>query len=445
MQKKRLIVEGARVMDPSRDLDAEGHLVADDGEIVACGAGPVPTELGASDGPDILRLDARGLILSPGFWDLHVHFREPGQEDKETVATGSAAAAAGGFTHVVTMPNTDPVVDSAGTVALVRQRGVEAGLCRLMPSAAITVGLRSDALCEYDDLISAGAVAFTDDGRPVEDGALMRRALEYTRMLGVPVITHAEDLALSRGGSMNEGVWSTRLGIQGIPRAAEVVAVARDIELARLTGGRLHVAHVSCRESVELIRRAKDAGLAVTGETAPHFLDLTDADCAAYDARFKMNPPLREMEDQLVLIDALADGTLDVIATDHAPHTVAEKDRPFGEAPFGVIGLETSFAVSHDRLVHRGGMKLMRLIELMSTAGARIMGLPGGTLRPGVRADFTLIDTREHWTVREADLRSKGRNCPWLGHSLTGRVVATYLDGHPTYARTKLARATAQA
>lgn len=427
----RLVVVNARLIDPSRGLDGPGHLVADHGVVVSCDLGPVPPALAGEAGEAMPahRIDAKGTVLSPGLWDVHVHFREPGQEDKETVATGCAAAAAGGFTHVVTMPNTVPPIDTAAAVELVLQRARGAGTCRVHPAAAITRGLNGTEMCEYDDLASAGAVAFTDDGRWVMDGAIMRRALEYTRMLGLPVITHAEDANLSRGGSMHEGSWSTRLGLRGNPAAAEIVAVARDLELVRLTGGRLHVAHVSCQRVVDLVRRAKAEGLAVTAETAPHFLDFTDADCANYDTRFKMNPPLRTPADQEALIEGLVDGTLDCIATDHAPHTGTEKERPFGEAPFGVIGLETSFAAAHDRLVRRGPLSLPRLLQLMTTGPARIIGLPGATLQPGTPADLTLIDPDEHWTPRDGDLRSKSHNCPWLGRSLKGRVVATYLQG----------------
>ncbi len=434
----RLVIENARLVDPARQLDCEGHLVCEGGEVLASGQGPAPEDL-KKDAEE--RLDARGLVLAPGLWDIHVHFREPGQEDKETIATGAKAAAIGGFTDVVSMPNTSPVVDTAGTVHLILDKARVAGLCRLHPTGAITMGLKSEAMVEYADLVDAGAVGFTDDGRPVEDGGLMRRAMDYSRILGVPMITHAEDLTLSAGGSMHEGAWSTRLGLRGIPYAAEVSCIARDIELARLTGAHLHVAHVSSKLAVDLIRRAKEDGLQVTAETAPHFLDLTDADCVDYDTRFKMNPPLRTMHDQEALVVGLADGTLDCIATDHAPHTETEKNRPFGEAPFGVIGLETAFAVSHDRLVRRGSMGLLRLIELMSTAGARIMGLPGGSLAPGSRSDFTLIDPEESWTPRVEDLGSKGRNCPWLGRALTGRVVATHLEQDFSFRRTSLGAA----
>jgi dihydroorotase len=425
------ILDNVRVVDPSRNLDARGHLVCREGRILACAEGDLPAELrelGESE-----RRDGTGRIVVPGLWDMRVHFREPGFEDRETIATGCAAAVAGGFTDVVTMPNTRPRCDTAGTLVLVRERGERAGMCRVHPAAAITLGLEGKAMCEYGDLVDAGAVAFTDDHRWVADGGIMRHAMEYSRALGVPVISHPEDHALSREGCMHEGPWSTRLGLPGLPTAAEVSAVARDIELARLTGAHLHVPHVSCRASVQLIRNAKSEGLRVSAETAPHLLCFTDADCSTYDTNFKMRPPLRSAGDQEALVEGLMDGTIDVIASDHAPHTVANKERSFAHAPFGVIGLETSFAACHDRLVRRGRMSLLRLVELMSTAPARIMGKPGGSLEPGRRADFTLIDVQESWVPRESDLRSKGRNCPWLGSPLTGRVLATYVEGNCVY------------
>ncbi|HKI83841.1 MAG TPA: dihydroorotase, partial [Candidatus Krumholzibacteria bacterium] len=341
----------------------------------------------------------------------------------------------GGFTNVVTMPNTSPPVDTAGTVSYILRKAKQADLCTVHPTGAISAGLKSQSMVEYGDLVDAGAVGFTDDGRPVEDGGLMRHAMEYSRILKVPIITHAEDLSLSAHGVMHEGSWSTRLGLRGIPYAAEAACIARDLELCRLTGAHLHVAHVSSRRAATLIRHAKEEGIRVTAETAPHFLDLSDADCAEYDSRFKMNPPLRTLSDQEALVEALADGTIDCIATDHAPHTPSEKNQPFADAPFGVIGLETSFAVCHDRLVRRGPLSVSKLVELMSTAGARIMGLSGGTLAPGSRSDFTLIDLDETWTPRLKDLRSKGQNCPWLGRSLTGRVVATHRGEGFSYRR----------
>ena len=432
MQPHRsLILENARIVDPSRGIDASGHLIAHDGKIVACDKGQAPHVEGLSDAE---RIDLRGRVVAPGLWDLHVHFREPGQEDKETLASGCAAAVAGGFTDVVTMPNTTPPIDSAAAIEFVKARAATTKLCRVHPGGAITMGLAGTVMCEYGDMVDAGAVAFTDDGRPVMDGGVMRRAMESSRLLGVPMITHAEDLNLSRGGAMHEGTWSTRLGLPGIPYAAEVTAIARDLELARLTGAHLHVAHISCAAGVELLRRAKHDGLRVTGETAPHFLEFTHADCKDYHTSFKMNPPLRREEDQLALVEALADGTIDCIATDHAPHTSTEKDRPFGEAPFGVIGLETSFAACHDRLVRRGPLKLLQLIDLMSRRPAALLGQEVG-LAPGHQADFVVIDDELDWVVRENEFQSQGRNCPWIGRKLHGRVLATVLGGRFVYRR----------
>lgn len=429
MATHRIVIDNARLVDPSRNMDATGHLVVEDGRIETSGEGPAPKV------SDAQRIDAAGRAVVPGLWDVHVHFREPGQEDKETIESGCAAAAAGGFTDVVTMPNTAPPIDTPTAIEFVRARAAAAGKCRVHPSGAITRGLSGEEMCEYGDMVDRGAAAFTDDGRPVMDSGLMRRAMEYSKILGVPMITHAEDLNLSRGGCMHEGRWSTRLGLPGIPYAAEVTAISRDIELARLSGAHLHVAHISCAAGVELLREAKADGLRVTGETAPHFLCFTDADTAGYSTSFKMNPPLRQQVDQDALIEALADGTIDCIATDHAPHTVTEKEQTFGEAPFGVIGLETSFSASYERLVERGPLSLLDLVRLMSERPARILGMEGGSLSPGVPADFALIDTEQRWTLQASDLRSKGRNCPWLGREMQARVLATYLGGEPTHLR----------
>lgn len=430
-QQRPLLVDGAHLVDPASGLDGPGHLLVEGGRVAAVGEGPAPDELRGRDGVEVV--DAGGKYLVPGLIDIHVHLREPGQEDKEDIASGSAAAAAGGFTTVVAMPNTTPAIDTASAVRLVIDRAAEAGLCRVLPSGAITRGLGGEEMVEYADLVAAGAVAFTDDGRPVMDGGLMRRAMAYSNMLGVPMITHAEDLNLSANGAMHEGRWSTRLGLRGIPYAAEVTAIARDIELARITGAHLHVAHVSCAQGVELVRRAKSDGLRVTAETAPHFLWFTDSDCAGYDPNFKMNPPLRTQADQESLVGALEDGTIDVIATDHAPHSPTDKDAPFAQAPMGVIGLETSFAACHDRLVRRGPLDLPRLVELMSAAPARILNGPWGTLAEGAPADLALLDADEAWVPRASDLRGKSRNCPWLGRSLTGRVRGTWLGGVRTH------------
>ena len=428
-----MIITGAHVVDPARGIDAIGHLVVRDGEILACGEGDLPAEYGKIEGAT--RRDAKGLVLAPGLFDLRAHLREPGFEDSETIATGCAAAAAGGYTNIVAMPNTRPCADTPGAIELVRARSAQVGLCRAHPVAALTIGMQGEKMVEYGDLFDAGAVAFSDDMVWLRNSGLMRHAMESIRMLGVPIVSHPEDASLSPNGTMHEGTWSTRLGLIGIPAAAEVSAIARDIELARLTGAHLHVPHVSTRQGVQAIRAAKAQGVRVTAETTPHHVFFTDADCRDYDTSFKVKPPLRSASDQEALIEGLIDGTIDVIASDHAPHTETDKERTFAHAPFGVIGLETAFAAAHDRLVERGPLSLSRLVELMSTAPARILGQPGGSLEPGGPADFTLIDAEDTWTPRADALWSRGRNCPWLGRSLTGRVHATYLAGRCTYDR----------
>lgn len=428
---RTLVYDKLRIVDPARQLDVLGHLVVGEGRVLASGEGPAPQEFASS--LDVERRDASGLCAVPGFFDLRTHLREPGYEDRETIESGCAAAAAGGFTDIAPMPNTRPCVDTPGAVLLVIDRARAKGSCRVHPVGALTREMEGTVMVEYADLVASGAVAFTDDLNWVRDSGLMRHAMEYCNMLRVPVISHPEDPTLTRHGVMHEGTWSTRLGLAGLPAAAEVSALARDIELARLTGAHLHLPHVSCRASVQLIRAAKQQGLRVTAETTPHHVYFTDADCGHYHTSFKMKPPLRSQDDQDALVEALADGTLDAIASDHAPHTGTDKDRTFPHAPFGVIGLETAFAAAHDRLVKRGPLSLLRLVELMSTAPARILGRPGGNLEPGGPADFALIDLEASWTPRADALWSKGRNCPFVGRALTGRVLATMLGGRATF------------
>ncbi len=425
------IYQKIRVLDPASDIDLTGHVVIEDGKITALGEGPAPVDDPADDAAE--QIDGKGLVMAPGFFDLRAHFREPGFEDAETLQTGSAAAAAGGYTDVLAMPNTRPAADTPGAMLLVRERGERAGYARLHPAAALTRGMEGSIMNEFGDLVDAGAVALTDDANWVADSGLMRHALEYSLMLGVTVISHPDDASLSRDGFMHEGSWSTRLGLRGMPAAAEVSAVARDIELARLTGAHLHVPHVTCRASVQLIRAAREQGVRVTAEATPHHITFTHADCSTYDTHFKMKPPLRSDDDRLALIEALQDGTISAIASDHSPHTVTAKERTFAHAPFGVIGLETAFAASHDRLVVNGDLSLARLIELMSTAPARILGKSPATLSIGSDADLVILDPAETWEVDESDLRSKGRNCPWIGRSLTGRVRSTLLGGRETF------------
>ncbi len=378
-------------------------------------------------------LDGKGLVCAPGLVDVHVHFREPGQEEKETIATGSRAAAAGGFTAVVTMPNTTPPVDSAPMVRYILDRADEAGLCRVFPTAAISKGQQGETLTEFGDLVGAGAVGFTDDGRPVMHGKLMQYALQYSKMLGVPVACHAEDLHLAGGGVMHAGYWSTKLGLAGMPRLAEDTMIFRDVELAKTTGGHLHVAHVSTKGAVDIIRRGKEAGANVTAEVTPHHLSLDHSCCRDFSPRFKMNPPLREESDIEALTQGLVDGVIDCVATDHAPHTAMEKELMLDQAPFGVVGLETALAVCNTYLVQEGKLDLGQLVHRMSEAAAEIYNLPAGRLEEGADADFMLFDPAESWTVAPEALYAKSKNTPYAGETLTGRVKATFLRGRLTH------------
>ena len=373
------------------------------------------------------------MVCASGFIDLHVHFREPGQEEKETVASGCRAAAAGGFTGVVTMPNTKPAIDNPGLVRYVIDRGKESGLCRAFPTGAISPASRGEGLTEFGAMVEAGAVGFTDDGLPVSDGGLMSNALRFAKMLGVPIVSHAEDLSIVGSGVMHAGYWSARLGLSGMSRVSEDSAVFRDVELARATGGHLHVAHVSTQGAVDIIRKAKAEGVNVTAEAAPHHFSLDHSRCRDYSPLFKMNPPLREAEDVAAIADGLADGTIDCIATDHAPHTATEKEYQFDQAPFGVIGLETAFAVAVTYLVKDGKMDLGTLIRCMSERPAELMHLPAGGLTEGAGADFVLLDPDREWTVDVSDFHSQSRNSPFIGETLTGKVLATFLRGRLTY------------
>ncbi|MDD5719896.1 MAG: dihydroorotase [Candidatus Krumholzibacteria bacterium] len=420
------LVTGVRLIGGGKVSARPGFLHVKKGRLEAIGEGR-PTLAGLPE------LAADGLFCAPGFVDTHVHFREPGQEEKETVATGSRAAAAGGFTAVVTMPNTDPAIDNAGMVRYVSDRGREAGLCRVLPAGAISVGRQGETMAELGAMVEAGAVAFTDDGSPVQNGRLMASALQYARLLGVPIMSHAEDLTIVAGGCMHGGYWSMRLGLSAMPRAGEDAAVFRDIELARATGGHLHVAHVSTRGAVEIIRRAKADGVRVTAEATPHHFSLDHGRCRDYSPLFKMNPPLRESEDVAAVADGLADGTLDCIATDHAPHTDTEKELQFDQAPFGVIGLETAFAAGVTYLVRGGKLDLGRLVQCLTERPAAVLGLPLGKLEEGGDADFVLLDPEREWVVTRETLRSRSRNSSFLGETLKGRVLATFLRGRLTW------------
>ena len=421
----KILIRGGRVIDPSCELDQVADVLIEDGRITGVER--------AIEAEAARIVDATGLVVAPGLVDMHVHFREPGFEYKENVESGSRAAAAGGFTSVACMPNTDPVLDNEALVARIVRLGNDAGLCRVHPIAAITKGQRGDELTEMRLLRDAGAVGFSDDGKPVASSRVMRRALEYAQITGSPVISHSEDLALSAGGHMNEGAVSTRLGIPGIPAASEDIAVAREVRLAEVTHGRLHVCHVSSARSVAILRDAKERGVRVTAEATPHHFTLTDESVEGFDTNFKMNPPLRSERDRLAIVDGLADGTLDAIATDHAPHAELEKLVEFDRAPFGIIGLESSLPLSLTMLVRGGALELRTLIDRMSTQPARILGLEGGTLRPGAAADVVLFDAEVLRTFERADVYSKSTNTPFLGREMTGRVLLTLLEGRATF------------
>ncbi len=390
---------------------------------------------GAAAAFEIDTLDAAGAVLAPGLVDVHVHLREPGQSAKETIATGTRAAAAGGFTSIMCMPNTNPVVDTPAQVEWVLQRAKAAGHCRVLPIAAVTVGQNGEQLTEFLALRDAGAVALSDDGRPVMSAAVMRHALEYATHAGLAIICHEEDLTLRGAGQMNEGAVATRLGYAGIPNAAESVMVRRDCDLAALTGGRAHFAHLSCAESLDGLRDGKRRGLGVSGETCPHYWTLTDDAVPEFGTQAKMNPPLRTERDRCAVIEAIVDGTLDCFATDHAPHTALEKDQPFDAAPNGIVGLETALALTLTHLVRPGHITLTRALELWTDAPRRLFALPPVELAAGFPADLVLIDPDEAWEVDPEAFESKGRSTPFAGARVTGRVQVTICEGRITHAR----------
>jgi dihydroorotase len=419
-----LLLRGGRVIDPSRNFDEPADVLIQDGKIAAVGRG-----VGAPDGTDVR--DVRDHVVAPGLVDVHVHLREPGNEDVETVATGARAAAAGGFTAVCAMPNTDPVTDNQAAVGFIVRQSVRAGLTRVYPIGAISVGQRGERLSEFGEMVGAGAVAVSDDGKPVVSSHLMRTALEYARTFDIPVADHCEEPTLAVGGVMHEGLVSARLGLKGIPSAAEEIMVARDVTLAGLTGGHVHLCHISTRGSVEVIRRAKEQGIRVTAEVTPHHLVLTDRACERYDTHAKMNPPLREAADVAALRAALKEGVVDCIASDHAPHAYDAKEAAFDDAPFGIVGLETAFGVAYTELVVNGILTLPELIHRMSTAPASVFRLPGGggTLGQGAVADIVVLDVTDPWTVDPTAFCSKSRNTPFAGRVLTGRATLTLVGG----------------
>ncbi|HEX2722340.1 MAG TPA: dihydroorotase [Gemmatimonadaceae bacterium] len=417
-----LLLRGGRVLDPSRNVDTVGDVFISDGKIESSGE-----RLGDPDGAQIV--DCDGLIVSPGFIDVHCHLREPGREDVETIASGARAAAAGGFTAVCAMPNTDPVTDNQAAVGFIIRQAQRANAARVHVIGAISVGQKGETLAEMGEMVAAGAVAVSDDGRPVVSAHLMRTALEYARSFGIPVIDHCEEPTLANGGSMNEGFVSARLGLKGIPSEAEEIMVIRDILLARRTGGHVHLAHMSTHGSVELIRWGKERGINVTAEVCPHHISLTEDRVLTYDANAKMNPPLRTEKDVEALRDAVEDGTIDMIATDHAPHHYDEKEREFADAPNGIVGLETALAVCVTNLVETRHIDFGTLVEKMSCAPARLFGLPGGTLAAGSPGDVTVFDPARSWRVDPLGFLTKGRNTPYAGSTLIGRAVCTIVGG----------------
>ena len=374
--------------------------------------------------------DGRGLHLSPGFVDIHVHLREPGFEYKETIQTGTRAAVEGGFTSIACMPNTDPAIDEKSVVEFVIKKSQIAGLAKVYPIAAATVGRKGETLTEYGALVEAGAVAVSDDGNPVTSAQMVRRVMEYSAHFGIPFIEHCEDQSTSAGGVMHEGYYSTKLGLRGVPSYSEEICLARDLIILNSVPSRFHAAHMSTRGSVELIRAAKERGLAVTAETAPHYLCFVDADLEGFDTRLKINPPIRSEEDQEALIEGLKDGTLDCVASDHAPHAPQEKQVEFDEAPPGAIGLETTFSVLMTRLVKKGVLDVPGMVSLITHRAARALGIPGGTLEKGAAADLTLFDPDEEWTVEAQNLHSKSTNSPYIGQRLFGKVKHTIVDGN---------------
>ncbi len=437
---KRLL-KGGRLVDPAAGIDGDFDILIEGDRIAR-----VDRDLPASwaDAGHVVSIP-RGLVICPGLIDMHVHLREPGQEHKETVATGTAAAVAGGFTAVACMPNTNPVNDNAGVTELILRKAKEAGLARVYPIGAVSRGQQGEQLADIAELRAAGCVAVTDDGHPVASALLARRALEYTSMFDMPMIEHCEDLSLKGEGCAHEGPRAAELGLRGIPGAAESVMAARDVLLAEMTGGHVHIAHMSAWTTLEAVRQGKHRGVKVTCEVAPHHFTLTDdwlADPVPYDTNTKMNPPLREARDRDAMLAGIADGSVDAIATDHAPHHYDEKQVEYDRAPFGIVGLETAIPLALDRLVHSGLIRLSRLIELMAVNPARILRIPGGTLAVGGPADITILAPDLEVTIDRARFRSRSKNTPFHGWTLRGGVAATVVGGRVVFANPEVATLT---
>ncbi len=425
-----LHIQNARVIDPAAKRDAVGDVFIRDGLFV--------DSLNAAEKKRAKKIDATGLVACPGLVDVHVHFREPGQTHKETIATGSRAAAAGGFTTVVCMPNTSPVADNAGTIQFIKDAVRRDAVIRVLPTGCITVGMKGQALAPIGSLKRAGVVAITDDGDCVQSNELMRRACEYAKMFDLPIMDHCQDHSMTVGAVMNEGVMSTRLGLRGWPNAAEDLIVARNVILSEHTGAHIHLQHISSRHSVDIIRRAKARGVKITAEATPHHIALTDESLATYDTHFKMNPPLRTEEDRRAIIAGLRDGTIDIVATDHAPHTDYEKDKEFDFAPNGILGLETALPVTLGILVRQEKFKLPFVVDLLTRRPAALLGLPSGTLAAGAEADLCLFNSDEDWTYDAKAGFSKSSNSPWHGTTLTGRVKTTVFAGEIVFDHGKI-------
>ncbi len=431
----RLLIANGYVIDPAQGTNTGKNLLIDDGRVVGLSSHAD----GVPEGAEVF--DATGLVVAPGFIDMHVHLREPGHEYKETIASGAGAAVAGGFTTVCAMPNTDPINDNAAVTRFVIEQAERAGLASVFPIGAITKNSAGTELAEMGEMKDAGIIAVSDDGRPVPTAGMMRRAMEYARGFDLPVIDHCEDKSLARGGMMHEGHWSLVLGLRGMPAAAEEVDAERNCLLAELTGARVHLAHVSTRGAIEAVRRAKEKGLPVTCEAAPHHWALTDKAVRDYDTNTKMSPPLRSQDHVDAILAGLRDGTVDAIASDHAPHHADEKELEYDQAPFGIVGLETAVGLAMERLVNEGVISLERLVELCSTNPARILNLEArGTLRAGARADVTILDPEFAWVFDAAQSKSRSRNTPFDGFTFRGAAVATLVGGrivylHPDYTR----------
>ncbi|MEO6222434.1 MAG: dihydroorotase [Vicinamibacterales bacterium] len=423
------LLKGGRVVDPRAGRDGHFDIRIENGCVAAIGK-DLP-----ADGATVVDVPA-GFVVTPGLIDMHVHLREPGQEHKETIATGTWSAVVGGFTAVACMPNTDPVNDSAAVTQFILKRADEAGFARVYPIGAVSVGSRGEQMTEMGDLRHAGCVAFTDDGKPVATALLMRRALEYAAMFDAPIIEHCEDPSLKGDGVAHEGAVAAMLGLRGIPGVAESIMAERDISLAELTGGRIHIAHMSARQTLRAVRDGKSRGVKVTCEVAPHHFTLNDEalrEGAGYNTNFKMNPPLREEADRLAMIEGIRDGSVDVISTDHAPHHADEKALEFDRAPFGIVGLETCVPLCLDRLVHAGVISLSRLVELLSASPAALLGIAGGTISLGAAADFTVLAPDANVTIQTASLVSKSKNSPFDGWQLRGATAGTIVGGKLLY------------